>query len=123
MENYQGIGTSTVATCDWIGRSGTRYRYWTYPLPVRFTAGQIGNYIYAKKNLAGQWVPVYVGQGDLDSRANNHHQGLCIRQKGATHFHCNKNESEIKRRAEERDLLGNYTQAYQPVGCNERLGG
>lgn len=122
MESYQGLET-TVQTCDWIGRNGTRYRYWVYPLPASFNSDQPGNYIYAKKNFAGEWVPVYVGQGDLKDRATNHHQASCIRQKGATHFHCHKNDVESNRLAEERDLLGNYTQAYQPIGCNERLGG
>jgi len=74
-------------------------------------------------NTAGQWVPVYIGQGDLKDRATNHHQARCIQQKGATHFHCHKNDLESNRLAEERDLLGNYTQAYQPIGCNERFGG
>jgi len=123
MENYQVTGTSAVLFCDWTGRSGTPYRYWIYPLPANFNPGQPGNYIYAKKNGLGQWVPIYIGQGDLGSRSSNHHQALCIQQKGATHFHCHKNELESNRLAEERHLLGNYTQSYQPIGCNERLGG
>lgn len=123
MENYQATGTSTVPSCDWIGHSGTAYRYWIYPLPASLNPDQAGNYIYAKKNFAGQWVPIYIGQGDLHDRATNHHQATCIRMKGATHFHCHKNTLERDRLAEERDLLGHYTQAYHPTGCNERFGG
>jgi hypothetical protein len=112
-----------VPTCDWKGKSGQTYRYWIYPLPARFDPNQPGNYIYAKTDARGYWQPVYIGQGDLDDRANNHHQAQCIRQKTATHFHCHKNGTEQDRLQEESDLLANYTQAYQPAGCNERPGG
>jgi hypothetical protein len=112
-----------IPTCVWTGKSGTRYTYWVYPLPATFEPNQLGNYIYTRKDSQGYWQPIYIGQGDLNDRANNHHQAACIRQKGATHFHCHKNATEQARLVEERDLLANYTQAYVPTGCNERLGG
>jgi len=112
-----------IPTCDWRGRSGQVYQFYIYALPASFAENQPGNYIYTKRDSAGNWVPIYIGQGDLNDRANNHHQSLCIRQKGGTHFHCHKNSSEQNRLNEEADLLANYTQAYQPVGCNERHGG
>lgn len=114
---------SQTTTCDWIGASGTRYAYYVYPFPAAFGANQPGNYIYARTNSVGQWVPVYIGQGDLNDRAQGHHQAGCIRANGATHFHCHKNASEATRLSEERDLLARYTNAYQPTGCNERVGG
>ena len=110
-------------TCDWIGKSGTKYRYWVYALPAGFNEGQPGNYIWAKKNAQGYWVPIYIGQGDLQQRLSNHHQRRCIQQKGATHFHCHTNASEWGRLSEEDDLLANYTNAYHSDGCNERKGG
>ena len=112
-----------VPTCTWVGGSGTNYTYFIYALPASLVPNQLGNYIFAKKNPQGQWTPIYIGQGDLDERANNHHQAACLRQKGATHFHCHKNGFEQARLAEERDLLARYTQAYAPTGCNERHGG
>lgn len=112
-----------VPTCDWTGRSGAVYKYWIYALPATFDAGQPGNYIYAKQNREGRWVPVYIGQGELADRATGHHQQRCIQQKGATHFHCHKTARESDRLSEEEDLLANYTNAYQPGGCNERRGG
>jgi hypothetical protein len=114
---------TNASTCEWVGKSGTRYTYYIYALPASFNPNQLGNYIYAKKDSQGYWQPIYIGQGDLNDRANNHHQAACIRQKGATHFHCHKNDTEQARLAEERDLLANYTQAYAPTGCNERAGG
>ena len=50
-----------VPTCDWTGRSGTRYTYWVYPLPATFDPNQLGNYIYARKDFQGRWQPIYIG--------------------------------------------------------------
>ncbi len=114
---------ANVPTCDWIGASGTHYPHWIYELPASFNEGDEGNYVYAKKNAEGEWVPIYIGEGQLNDRANNHHQAVCIRSKGATHFHCHLNASKQARLAEEEDLLKGYPDAYQPNGCNERRGG
>lgn len=94
-------------TCDWIGKSGTRYHYWIYVVPTSFSADDAGNYIFARQNSEARWVPVYIGQGELNDRATNHHQARCIRQKGATHFHCHKNVRERDRLREKEDLLAN----------------
>lgn len=114
---------SEIPTCEWTGESGKVYRHWVFALPAQLNPNQLGNYIYAKQNAQGYWIPIYIGQGDLRDRATNHHQASCIRQKGATHFHCHTNAAERDRLTEEADLLANYTQAYQPNGCNERPGG
>ena len=110
--------------CIWIGASGKRYEYGVHALPVTFNPNQDGNYIYAKLNSQRQWVPVYIGEGDLaDRSSDNHHQTACIKSKGATHFHEHLNANQDDRRAEEQDLLARYTNSYKPVGCNERPGG
>jgi hypothetical protein len=84
-----------------------------------FNEGQNGNYIYAKKNQAGYWVPVYMGEGDLSKRATpDHHRIRCIDSKGATHVHLHLNAKNEDRRAEEQDLLANYINALTPDGCN-----
>ena len=83
--------------CNWTGASGTKYTYFVYALPVNFNANQDGNYIYSRKNDKGQWLPVYIGQGDLADRiSDNHHRADCIRKKGATHVqvHLNTKEKE-----------------------------
>lgn len=47
------------------------------------------------------------------------HPKRCIKQKGATHFHCHSNSSEHGRLDEEPDMLDNYPQAYhQPDVMN-----
>ncbi len=106
-------------TCTWVGRSGTKYTYYVYPRHPSINEGQDGNYIYAKKNCDGCWVPVYLGEGDLSKRATpDHHRIHCIDSHGATHVHLHLNAKKEDRRAEEKDLLANYTDALAPNGCN-----
>ena len=115
---------SQGSTCIWTGASGAKYTYYVHSLPASFSPNQDGNYIYAKQNVLGQWVPVYIGQGDLASRVSDgHHQAGAIRRKGATHVHEHLNKDEIARTFEESDLLDNYPDAYAPNGCNQRIGG
>ncbi len=117
------VDSKNVPKCNWTGTSGKTYQYSIYDLPPSFAANQDGNYIYAKVNAQNKWQPIYIGQGDLHQRANHHHQEECIQSKGATHFHCHLNARESDRLAEERDLLAGHPEAYQPTGCNEKLGG
>jgi len=110
-------------TCVWTGASGKTYTYYIWNLPTSFKENQDGNYIYSKKNSEGKWVPIYIGQGDLKDRTENHHQAACISEKGATHIHVHLNAKEQDRLNEEEDLLANHSNAYKPTGCNERKGG
>jgi hypothetical protein len=88
------------------------------------TEGQVGNYIYTKRDAEGAWIPVYIGQGDLSIRAHENHQQIgCINSKGATHIHAHLNAGEADRVAEENDLLTQYSEAYSPNGCNAKLRG
>jgi hypothetical protein len=111
-------------TCVWTGASGASYTYHIHNNPPNFNAWQDGNYIYAKKNRDGRWVPIYIGEGDLSARCcDQHHQAQCIARKGATHVHAHLNSLQKARKAEEADLLAHYTNAYAPSGCNEKIGG
>ncbi len=111
-------------TCIWPGASGVEYEYYVHKLPASLKTGQNGNYIYARQNPLGQWVPVYIGEGDLGERSGPaHHKAGCIRQKGATHFHCHLKSDAAARRVEEADLLSRFTDAFAPTGCNEKPGG
>jgi len=115
--------TNQAQTCDWPGVSGSSYKYYVYPRHPSIKAGQDGNYIYAKI-VNGEWVPVYVGQGDLGVRCtSNHHQAEAINAKMATHVHMHKNANENARLTEERDILAAFPQAYVPTGCNVKKGG
>ena len=86
-------------TCKWTGESVQEYTYYIWNLPVSFDKDQDGNYIYSKKNANGNWVPIYIGQGDLKDRAENHHQATCFSRKGATHIHVHLNSKNADRLA------------------------
>ncbi len=76
------------------------------------------------KIVNNKWIPIYIGEGDLQTRiSDSHHKANCIKEKGATHVHVHLNANEQMRLNEEQDLLANFTNAYMPVGCNEKEGG
>lgn len=110
-------------TVKWIGSSGKQYTYFVRELPVNFSADQNGNYIYSKLNQSNEWVPIYIGQGDMKEEMESHHNATCIKDNGATHVHVHKKVNEDARLNEKQDLLASYTNAYAPTGCNEREGG
>lgn len=111
-------------TCTWTGSSGTTYTYYIHQLPVSLQEAY-GNYIYSKASAEpNRWLPIYIGEGDLADRIGSaHHQATCIRRTGATHVHVHTTASKNLGQREEKDLLGNYTNAYQPQGCNVKPGG
>ena len=113
-----------ASTCEWIGASGTRYTYYIYELPATLKDA-LGNYIFSKRNSENRWVPIYIGEGDLYDRVSigGHLQSSCIARKGATHVHAHLADDKEDSQSEEADLLGRYTSAYQPSGCNESPGG
>jgi hypothetical protein len=99
------------------------YRYWVFEQHPKIDPDQPGNYIYATIEN-NQWVPVYIGQGDISVRCSQaHHQVQCINSKRATHVHMHKNVGKDAREMEEADLLANFPMAYAPSGCNIKAGG
>lgn len=91
--------------CRWTGASGTSYVYYIRPRGAALAPLQMGNYIYAKKNHEGDWLPVYIGQGDLSEPESQQH---LLDARGATHVHLHLTMTEEARLAEERDLLARY---------------
>src|SRR6266446_9617742 len=111
-----------IPTVEWSGGSGSKYKYWVHPLPFSCDPDQLGNYIFSKI-VDNVWVPIYIGEGDLNVRCNDREHYPCARLKGATYLHCHTQPVETARLAEERDLLAGHPSAYAPKGCNQRLGG
>lgn len=106
-------------TCEWIGVDGQRYKYSVHNLPTKFNSGKYGNYIFTKKTKDGDWIPIYIGQGDLGVMIGKAGSNLkCIEDKGATHVHVHENDSEWVRTTEEYDLLESYNKVFKPFGCN-----
>ncbi len=105
--------------CKWIGTSGLCYTYTVIELPCSVHAGQTGNFVFARKDRDGRWVPVFIGHGDLGiacSPVND--QWDSIFSHHATHIHCHLNESQQAREQEQEDLLARYKNAFEPYGCN-----
>jgi len=113
-----------MATPDvyWTGASQTKYGYWSKPLPFSCQSGVDGNYIFTKI-VNNVWVPIYIGQGELNERVNDPTHYGCATRKGATHVHVHTTASEQDRRKEEADLLAGHPNAYAPTGCNQKIGG
>ena len=109
-------------TVNWQGGSGKQYAFTIYPIGTNFNPNQDGNYIFAKQTRTG-WDAIYIGEGDLQTRTHDNEHRTCAIKKGATHIHAHLNKSEKARKAEETDLLAYNTEAYQPSGCNNKIGG
>lgn len=106
----------------WSGASGARYGYWVMVLPYSCNPGQDGNYIFTKV-VNKVWIPIYIGQGDINERVNDQKHYKCAIGKGATHVHVHTKAAEKDRLAEEQDLLAGHPDAFAPNGCNEKKGG
>ena len=110
---------------DWIGKSGTSYTFVVIPWPAPLKAGYVdGNYICARQTAQGEWIPVYIGEGDLASpHVQRHELFHLLHQRGVTHVHCHLNNDADARRHEAQDLLARHTAAVMPIGCNEPVEG
>jgi len=106
----------------WTGASGEKYGYWVKKLPFSCDPEQNGNYIFAKV-VNNVWLPVYIGQGDINNRVNDRVHYKAAVNKGATHVHVHTNPTERDRTSEEQDLLQGHPEAYAPTGCNQKQGG
>jgi len=94
-----------TTTYNWAGKSGKTYGYYVYPLDTHFKE-EPGNYIFAKRDASGQWIPQYIGQTkNLNQRLGDHEKEACAKRNGATHIHAHLNPTEATRLAEEKDLI------------------
>lgn len=107
---------------NWKGASGKLYDFEIFSIDANFDPNQNGNYIFAKRTSKG-WYAVYIGEGDIQTRTRDETHRSCALKKGATHIHAHLNNNETDRKTEESDLLGYNSEAYQPVGCNVKIGG
>jgi hypothetical protein len=106
----------------WNGTQGRKYEYQIFHIRTIFKADQLGNYIFAKQVLGG-WEAVYIGEGDLKTRTEDHKINNDVIKKGATHIHVHIANNKTESFAEETDLLLVHTEAYHPTGCNIKKGG
>lgn len=107
---------------NWLGASGTIYSYFVYPIHERPPTNDKGNYIFAKRRPLGGWDAVYVGQGELRNRYDAAIREKCVNRKGATHYHRHMNPIDVRREAEEADIIDGHPECRAPDGCNEVSG-
>ena len=109
-------------TYNWVGTSGRVFTYQVYELPISFEVNQKGNFVFARLDHGRNWVPVFVGEGDLGKHVDaNDYKLHTVQQRGATHVHVRLNPDVYDRRAEVKDLLNRHTIAFEPYGCNPTL--
>ena len=105
----------TSGSIKWRGQSGKEYSYEIRPIESSFRPLP-GNFIYAKQDEDGAWIPIYIAQSrDLHQRLEGHVRVADAVHNGATHIHahyCSTGPSA--RFTEERDLILRW----QPV-CND----
>jgi len=97
-------------TFTWHGASGKQYEYWVYEIGASFK-NEAGNYIFAKRNTAGKWTPVYIGETkSLKERLTSNHEKLpCVKKYGGTHIHAHTTPAgEQARKAEEADMIAKW---------------
>jgi len=100
---------------EWVGKSGTAYRYYIWPRGSYVDGGPPGNFIHVKETEHGVLAPVFIGQTeDLNLRLLEHDTQECVDSNGATQLHLHSNyKGEQARDEEKADLIARW----QPV-CN-----
>ncbi|HTW56977.1 MAG TPA: hypothetical protein VMD99_02480 [Terriglobales bacterium] len=94
----------TIETVELRGGLG-QYTYLAYPINTTFK-DEPGNYIYAKRNAAGKWQAVYIGQSSsLSQRLASLDAEQAAIRFGATHILAHLNSDERARKSEEADLI------------------
>lgn len=112
---------------DWKGASGETYTMDAYTLDTEVNPEVCGNYIFGRlyKDEKGQQhiAPIYIGEGVLKDRISFRINEGRVQAKGCNCFCAIVTEDEARRKFIEEDLLAACPQAYEPVGCNIRIGG
>ena len=99
-------------TINWVGKSGTRYKYWIYKIDTTFTKSP-ANYVFAKQTSDDKFSNIYTGEtGDISERFDSHHKMPCIKREGATRITAHGSSGNEKtRKREEADIVDNYNPA------------
>jgi hypothetical protein len=90
----------------WRGASGKEYAYGVHPIGSLLDDVS-GNFVCARLEDTGEWVPVYVGQASRLRRwLRSAKERWCIRVGRATHIHVRINHRDMAvRQAEVDDLV------------------
>jgi hypothetical protein len=108
---------------DWIGQSGSKYRYWfvLYPHDDAMINAVAANYAFVKIHPNGQTDPLYFGiTDDLSSRIPNHECWPEAQRLGVTHVMAHATPNALVRYTEERDLIAYWN---PPMNVQHRTAG
>ena len=102
---------------NWPGQSGQQYPFEVFPLDAAFRPLP-ANFVYARQDEAGSWVPIYIAQTrDMHQRLEGHVSVADAVRNGATHVHVHYcTAGQAARCTEEHDLILRW----QPV-CNDPI--
>ena len=102
-------------TIEWVGKSGTVYRYYIWPRGAYVDGGPPGNFIHVRETKDGVLEPLFIGQtDDLNVRILHKEYQQCVDAHGATQLHLHSNYKGEQARTEEKaDLIARW----QPI-CN-----
>jgi hypothetical protein len=100
-----------------MGSSGRAFAYWIYELPGPADLSARGNFIFARIDEDGSWLPVFIGQGAIGALGiESPRLWRSILNKGATHVHFHRSGMSTARVTEVSDLLVRYRLAFVRVG-------
>lgn len=117
----------SLGNFTWKGRSGRVYEMEAFSLDTVVKPDICGNYIFGRlytDEKARKYIaPIYIGEGILKDRIEFRINEGRVQKKGCNCFCGMINEDEKSRKEIEDDILAAYPQAYEPVGCNIKIGG
>lgn len=116
-----------IGSFIWTGASGARYEMDAFDLNTSVNPTIQGNYIFGKLyvNESGQQKikAIYIGEGILKDRIEFRINEGRVQSKGCNCFCAMINNDEKRRKQIEDDLLASNPDAYEPIGCNIKIGG
>ena len=105
---------------SFYGASGADYSYRVFSQNFKPENNQFYNYMFASLSSEGNWIPVFIGQGDLKQYLSDQAHVRDVALTSATHVLAHMSPDEQQRRMEALDMLASHPQAHEFTGCNER---
>jgi len=104
--------------CSFHGASGADYNYYVFSPNFKPDDNRFYNYLFASLSPEGSWIPLFIGQGDLQQYLSDQAHVQEVALNGATHVLAHVSPHEQQRRMEALDMLASHPQAHAFSGCN-----
>jgi hypothetical protein len=105
-------------TSSFHGASGAEYDYCVFSKGFKPNDDQYYNYMFASLSPEGNWLPVFIGQGDLKQYLSDRLHVRSIAPAGSSHVLAHMNPDGQRRRMEALDMLASHPQVHAFTGCN-----